>query len=153
MRSISVQNLLNNLESDRESSSLSYEGIDESSGQCGGSIKALVLICGDQQDPFYYGKPGTCLDKNSFASVYKDVFKKDDAPQVVYLNTKNLTHPFSSTCDKTPSCGVNNIGNDGADDNDAQTQPKNSALAPQEFLSKILASAALMGALTMMYVR
>jgi len=143
-------NLLNNLESDRASSSLGYDGIDESSGQCGGSIKALVLICGDQDDPFYYGKPGTCLDKDSFASIYKDFFKKDDAPQVVYFNLKNLTHPFSSTCDMTPSCGVKSM-EEGVDEDDKDdTQPKNSVLALQIGPFGVLA-AVLMGVLTMMY--
>ena len=114
------------------------------------SIKALVLICGDQDDPFYYGKPGTCLDKDSFASIYKDFFKKDDAPQVVYFNLKNLTHPFSSTCDMTPSCGVKSM-EEGVDEDDKDdTQPKNSVLALQ--IGPFGVSAAvLMGVLTMMY--
>ena len=144
-------NLIKKLEFNR-ASSLGYDGIDESSGQCGGSIKALVLICGDQEDPFYYGEPGTCLDKDSFASVYKEVFMlNNDAPQVVSFNMKNLTHPFSSTCDMKPSCGVKSM-KEGSDENDDKddTQPKNSVLAPQAAPFKVLV--VLMGGLTMMYM-
>jgi len=144
-------NLLNSFEHNRASSSLGYDGIDESSGQCGRSVKALVLICGDQDDPFYYGEPGTCLDKDSFASIYKDFFKKEDAPQVVYFNLKNLTHPFSATCDMTPSCGVKSM-EEGADENDDKDdiQPKNSVLTPQAAPFKVLV--VLIGVLTMMYI-
>ena len=131
---------------------MGYGGIDESSGQCGGSVKALVLICGDQDDPFYYGEPGTCLDKDSFASIYKEAFKKDDAPPVVYFNMKNLTHPFSSTCDMKPSCGVKSMEEGASEDDDDKDdiQPKNSVLTPQAAPFKVLV--VLMGVLTMMYI-
>lgn len=141
-------NLLNNLEFSRASLSLGFDGIDESSSKCGGSIKALVLICGDQKDPFYYGERGTCLDKDRLASIYKEVFEKDDAPQVVYFNLKNLTHPFSSTCDKTPSCGVTSVN--GAVDNDNDDTQPDSGLDSIATPFKVLAR--LMGVLTMMYL-
>lgn len=89
------------LEEDR-SSTLNFEGYD-AEGECGAAIKALVLICGDQDDPFYYAEPGQCLD---FAEVYKTNFETEDIPPVVYLNKKNITHPFSATCDVEISCGV-----------------------------------------------
>ena len=89
------------LEEDR-SNTLNFEGYD-AEGRCGAAIKALVLICGDQQDPFYYGEPGQCLN---FAEVYKSNFGSDDAPPVVYLNKKNTTHPFSLVCDIELSCGL-----------------------------------------------
>jgi len=92
--------------------SLNFEGYD-SEGTCGAAIKALVLICGDQDDPFYYGKPGQCLD---FAEVYKKNYGSADTPPVVYMNRKNLTHPFSSTCDIEISCGVEKIGNESKTD-------------------------------------
>ena len=121
-------NGMNNLETDREmftarsgdeadASALDYEGKDEN-GKCGASFKVLVLVCGggDQQDPFFYGEPGNCLDADTFASVYKENFKTAAAPPVVYLNLKNFTHPFSSSCDVKPSCGVKNeaVDNDEA---------------------------------------
>lgn len=99
--------------STESSDSLNFEGYD-SEGTCGAAIKALVLICGDQQDdPFYYGKPGQCLD---FAEVYKKNYGSADTPPVVYMNRKNLTHPFSSTCDIEISCGVEKIGNESKTD-------------------------------------
>ena len=33
-------------------------------------------------------------------------FDTEDTPPVVYLNKKNITHPFSATCDVEISCGV-----------------------------------------------
>ena len=92
---------------DIDASSLDYDGKDDD-GECGASIKALVLICGDQKDPFYYGEHGQCLD---FAEVYKKNFGTDYAPPVVYFNQKNFTHPFSSTCDIEVSCGVEETNN------------------------------------------
>ena len=71
------------------------------------------MICGDQNDPFYYGKPGQCLD---FAEVYKKNYGSDDTPPVVYMNRKNFTHPFSSTCDIEISCGVEKMGNESKTD-------------------------------------
>jgi len=85
-----------------QDTALNFEGYD-SEGKCGAAIKALVLICGDQDDPFYYGEPGQCLD---FAEVYKTNFETEDTPPVVYLDPKNITHPFSATCDVEISCGV-----------------------------------------------
>ena len=93
-------------------SSLNFEGYD-SEGTCGAAIKALVLICGDQDDPFYYGKPGQCLD---FAEVYKKNYGSAEAPPVVYFDPSNLTHPFSSTCDTEISCGVEKMGNESKTD-------------------------------------
>ena len=62
-----------------------------------------MLICGDQQDPFFYGEPGTYLD---WLAIYKKKFASDDAPRVVYFNAKNFTHPFPSTCVIEVLCGV-----------------------------------------------
>ena len=96
--------LLRNLESSRDySATLNFEGVDENDGTCGAAIEALVLICGDQDDSFYYGEPGTCMD---FPELYKQIYGTDAAPEVVYVNRKNFTHPFSSTCDIEISCGV-----------------------------------------------
>ena len=78
---------------DGDGKSLDYDGND-ADGKCGAAIKALVMICGNQDDPFYYDEPGTCLD---FAQVYKENFDTDESPPVVYFNAKNFTHPFSST--------------------------------------------------------
>ena len=41
-----------------------------------------------------------------FAEVYKTNYGTEDTPPVVYFHLKNLTHPFSSTCDIEISCGV-----------------------------------------------
>ena len=71
------------------------------------------MICGDQDDPFYYGKPGQCLD---FAEVYKKNYGSAEAPPVVYFDPSNLTHPFSSTCDTEISCGVEKMGNESKTD-------------------------------------
>ena len=83
---------------------LNLAGVNENDGTCGAAIKALVLIChDDQEDPFYYGEPGTCMD---FPQLYKDHFGHGEAPAVVYMHRNNFTHPFSSTCDINISCGV-----------------------------------------------
>ena len=94
------------LESER-GASLDDEGKDEN-GECGASIQALILICDDQTDPFYYEDRDKCLRPDTFADIYKENFKTDDAstPPVVYFNLKNFTHPFSSSCDMKPLCGV-----------------------------------------------
>lgn len=96
----------------QETKSLNFEGYD-SEGSCGAAIKALVLICGDQDDPFYYGKPGTCLD---LGEVYKKNYGSTETPPVVYFDPKNLTLPFSSTCDIEISCGVEKMGNESMTD-------------------------------------
>ena len=97
-------NILGKLEGDRvfDTKILDFEGKD-ADGKCGAAIKALVMICGDQDDPFYYREPGKCLN---FAEVYKENFGTEDTPPVVYLNPRNFTHPFSSTCDIDVPCGV-----------------------------------------------
>jgi len=95
---------MHNLESSRDySSTLNLEGVDENDGTCGAAIKALVLICGEQDDPFYYEKPGTCIN---LPELYKQHYGTDEAPEVVYMNRKNFTHPFATSCDIEISCGV-----------------------------------------------
>ena len=101
------------LESGRDySTTLNLDGVDENDGTCGAAIKALILICGDQDDPFYYGTPGTCID---FPGLYKQHYGAEAAPEVVYMNRKNFTHPFSSTCDIQISCGVEGDNEDTSD--------------------------------------
>ena len=107
-------NVMSKLEEDRaqqdDPNALNFEGND-ADGKCGAAIKALVMVCGDQDDPFYYGEHGQCLD---FAEVYKKNFGTDVSPPVVYFNQKNFTHPFSSTCDVEVSCGVENTDTAGS---------------------------------------
>ena len=116
-------NIINGLEEDRTVyATASSDGQDEDTltlnfvgndgdGNCGAGIKALVMICGDQDDPFYFNQPGTCLD---FAEIYKKNFGTNSAPPVVYFNQKNFTHPFSSSCDTDVSCGVAETGDESA---------------------------------------
>jgi len=100
--------VMSKLEEDRaqqdDPNALDFEGND-ADGKCGAAIKALVMVCGDQDDPFYYGEHGQCLD---FAEVYKKNYGTDVTPPVVYFNQKNFTYPFSSTCDVEVSCGAEN---------------------------------------------
>ena len=51
----------------------------------------------------------------TFLDFTNNHYGAEAAPEVVYMNRKNFTHPFSSTCDIQISCGVEGDNEDTSD--------------------------------------
>ena len=64
----------------------------------------------------------------TFLDFTNNHYGAEAAPEVVYMNRKNFTHPFSSTCDIQISCGVEGDNEDTSDNMGSSSAGSSSSL-------------------------
>lgn len=70
-------------------------------GRCKGGIAALVRICGEH-DPFFVDEVGRCMN---LTSMFELAYPGVAVPPLIWIDLKNSSAPFGTSCDKPDVCG------------------------------------------------